>query len=335
MSNLIPVSSADEGGRLDHWLQKQYPQVPYGYWAKSCRKGQIRVDGKRVKGNERLQSGQVVRLPPESVLREASVLPPPAERQQDASLADLKNLESWIIHEDKDFVALNKPAGFAVQGGTSIKKHLDGILQVWGAHRGFSPHLVHRLDKDTSGIILIAKNEGSARRLCDAFKQHKIYKLYLAIATKVPHPLEGKIDKPLKKEGGMGKEKMRISKEGDRAITLYKVIQQAGKKASLMALAPLTGRTHQLRVHLESLGTPILGDGKYGGKEVLWEGFPKKLHLHAYALLIPQAKGFLFLKAEISPHIKQSLDQLGFYHEETFREAEEFLRGVAKHQAEY
>ncbi len=330
MSHLIPIAPENEGGRLDHWLQKLYPQVPYGYWAKACRKGQIRVDGKRVKGNERLKLGQIVRLPPKSVLQEASVLPPPDQRQKDASSEDIKNLESWIIYEDKDFVALNKPAGFAVQGGTNIKKHLDGVLQVWGDHKGFKPHLVHRLDKDTSGIILIAKNETSAKRLCEAFKQHAIYKLYLAIATKVPHPLEGKIDKPLKKEGGIGKEKMRISKEGDRAITLYKVIQQAGKIASLIALAPLTGRTHQLRVHLESLGTPILGDGKYGGKEVLWEGFPKKLHLHAYALLIPQPKGFLFLKADISPHIKQSLDQLGFYHEETLKEAEDFLKGIAK-----
>jgi 23S rRNA pseudouridine955/2504/2580 synthase len=330
MSNLISIGPENEGKRLDHWLQKLYPQVPYGYWAKACRKGQIRVDGKRVKGNERLQADQMVRLPPKNILQEASILPPPDQRQKDASSSDIKNLESWIIYENSDFVALNKPAGFAVQGGTKIKKHLDGILQVWGEHKGFTPHLVHRLDKDTSGIILIAKNEASARHLCDAFKQHKIYKLYLAITPKVPHPLEGKIDKPLKKEGGIGKEKMRISKEGDRAITLYKVIQQAGKIASLIALAPLTGRTHQLRVHLESLGTPILGDGKYGGKEVLWEGFPKKLHLHAYALLIPQSKGFLFLKATISPHIKQSLDQLGFYQTETFRDAEGFLRGVAK-----
>ena len=224
------------------------------------------------------------------------------------SLAAMTQIQHMIITQTKNWMALNKPAGLAVQGGTSTGKHIDGLLQ--SAYRdGVRPKLVHRLDKDTSGILLVAKNDETARHLSSAFQGHKLQKSYLALVLGQLPPL-GDIKVPLSKSGPMGKEKMSPDfEEGQFAHTKFKTLQRSGGNMSLMALQPMTGRTHQLRVHMLASKTPILGDGKYAGADAHpGADFARQLHLHAQFLRLPDGK---LIEAPLPNHMKAALSYLG------------------------
>lgn len=308
----VPASA--QGMRLDRWLHSLFPSVSFNGWSRLMRKGQVRLDGKRIKGNERLQGGEEVRVPPMGVL-DAMGPPEKVPAKKEVGMTDeiQRFFATAILHETPSYLALNKPAGLAVQGGTKTFKHLDGFLQAYGTKTGITYRLVHRLDRDTSGVILVAKTEEAARELARAFQQHRIHKFYVAITVKVPSPRSGTIKKPLSKmtEEGHSHEKMHVVAHGDPAATLYEVLENAGTKAALVGLSPLTGRTHQLRAHMHSIKTPILGDGKYGGADAHLPGFPKMVHLHAMAIAVPEGQKYRIIEAPLSSHMKESAERLG------------------------
>lgn len=296
------VTQTEVGQRLDRWFKQHYPAISFARLQKLLRTGQIRLDGKRVDGTERLELGQVLRIPPLNI----------EEKKPGTPLkVDLRWLNSLIIYKDDNIIAINKPTGLAVQGGTKTEYHLDGMLEHLKFKNPERPRLVHRIDKDTSGILLLARNAKTAKELAQWFKEGKIRKIYLALVVGVPKIKAGEVDAPLAKLTGAAKEKMGLAEEdGQKAITLYQVVDQAHKTACLLELEPKTGRTHQLRVHCALMETPILGDGKYGGTKAFMSGFSKQLHLHAYSLQLPGPKG-LIIKAEFPPHIKESVQTLG------------------------
>ena len=300
------VAAAEEGWRLDRWVRHHCPGLPHGTLQKLLRTGQFRVDGKRVEASDRLSSGQMVRVPPlpsvEAPAARAAVRP-----------EDERLIRSLVIHEDGRLLALNKPAGLAVQGGTGTTRHVDGMLDAL-AKGGERPRLVHRLDRDTSGLLVLARSGGAAKELMHAFQQHRVRKLYWAVLLRGPDRNEGIIDLPLAKRGGAGAERMAVAEEEDArwARTAFRVLARAGKVAAWVALLPLTGRTHQLRAHCAAIGAPILGDGKYGGKATHLADAPKGLMLHARELELPQPKGRpLRLVAEPPRPFKEALAWLG------------------------
>jgi len=285
----IEVLSDDEDVRLDRWFKRHYPELTHGRLQKLLRTGQVRVDGKRTKGNVRLHSGQMVRVPPMGQVPQESRPAKPSVSRED--IAFLKEL---ILHMDDDVIALNKPPGLAVQGGTGIKKSLDGILDGLRFDKPDRPKLVHRLDKDTSGVLLLARSTSAASKLATAFRSKTARKAYWAIVVGIPNPLAGRIDLALAKMPGKGGERMVANREeGKSAVTFFQVHEKAGRKAAWVILEPQTGRTHQLRVHMAEIGTPIHGDGKYGGAEAFLQGhgLSRKLHLHARAIRIPHPQG--------------------------------------------
>jgi 23S rRNA pseudouridine955/2504/2580 synthase len=312
--NIHLISWREEGMRFDRWLLKMFPEISYGQFAKLLRKGQIRLNGKRVEGNERLEKGASVRLPPASVLESMKTKDLQEPRFYKVSSREKEELKSWILYEDADMIIFNKPAGLAVQGGSGTHTHLDGLLTCLTEEGHEKPKLVHRLDKDTSGILIVAKHGKAASHLTEAFKTHRVKKLYWAITAGVPTPLQGEIYIPLRKQSGKYGEQMKPDyKEGDKAITYFTVLDHAGKTASLVALRPLTGRTHQLRVHMAETGTPIVGDGKYGGIGSFVDGLKKELHLHARFLEIPMLKGKVkSFTAPLPSLFQESLRNLGF-----------------------
>jgi 23S rRNA pseudouridine955/2504/2580 synthase len=302
------VAAAEEGWRFDRWVRHRFPGLPHGTLQKLLRTGQFRVDGKRVEAGDRVASGQTVRVPP---------LPPaqPVAARPSLRPEDERLIRSLVIHEDARLLALNKPAGLAVQGGTGTTRHVDGMLDAL-AKKGERPRLVHRLDRDTSGLLVLARSGAVAKELMHAFQQHRVRKLYWAILLKGPERDEGIIDLPLAKRGGAGAERMTVTDDeeadGRWARTAFRVLARAGKVAAWTALVPLTGRTHQLRAHCAAIGAPILGDGKYGGKAVHLAEAPKGLMLHARELELPQAKGRpLRLAAEPPRYFQQALGWLG------------------------
>ena len=298
------VPEKDAGLRLDRWFKANYPGVPFGHLSKLLRTGQIRLNGKRVKGAERLKAGDVIRIPP---IKEATrqTTKGPAISREDAEL-----VKSLILYEDDEMIALNKPAGLAVQGGSGTARHLDALLPALAAE---TPKLVHRLDKDTSGVLVVAKSRAAANRLARAFKSRACRKVYWALVAGVPKEPEGRIDLPLEKGEAGQREKMLVDEAGKKAVTYYKVLDTAGDKAAWVALAPETGRTHQLRAHMAAIGHAIVGDGKYGGKGAFLGGLSSKLHLHAAALMVPgegaKAKTF---RAPPPGHMQESFAVLGF-----------------------
>lgn len=305
----LDVGADDEAVRLDRWLRRILPDVPYGQLAKWLRTGQIRVEGKRAKPGQRLSEGQTVRLPPIN-LPDA---PPP--RVAAVAPADAADLQARILYRDDAIIALNKPSGLAVQGGSKTPRHLDGMLEALRFDAAEKPRLVHRLDKDTSGVLLLARNAATARQLTTQFRDHDVVKTYWALVVGVPSPSEGQIDLPLAKTSGQGGEKMRPAKEGGlSAITRYAIVDQAGQRAAWLTMNPLTGRTHQLRVHCTVLGTPIVGDGKYGGKEAFIAGLSNKLHLHARSVTFPHpiTGARMDIVAPLSDHCAESWATLGF-----------------------
>lgn len=326
--NIFYVACEADGMRLDKWLRTQFPTIPYTAWARFCRKGNVRLDGKRVTGSERLTQGQSVRVPPSDVLQKAMITVETIKAQP-LSLQAKKELESWIIYEDSEILCLNKPMGLAVQGGTKTVKHVDGLLSRWAMEKNFVPKLVHRLDRDTSGVLLVAKTDKAARDLGKLFKTHQIRKYYIAITIGVPSPLEGTIDAPLERGLRDNKERMVVSDRGLRAITHYRVLDKMGKKISVLGLAPVSGRTHQLRVHLEHINTPILGDPKYGGghSEIFTDSsLNKTLHLHSCLTIVPRAgKKPLVIEADFPLHFQTTFKTFGFSPSSILENLKEFI----------
>jgi 23S rRNA pseudouridine955/2504/2580 synthase len=286
------VAPEEAGWRLDRWVKEHFPGLPFVRLQKLLRTGQFRVDGRRPQPGQRLVAGQTVRVPP---LPEAAAEPPPAGPRPLAA-ADRAFVRGLVLYEDERLIALAKPPGLAVQGGTGTTRHLDALLEGL-ARGGERPRLVHRLDRDTSGVIVVARSAAAARELGFAFQQHRLRKLYWAILVKGPARNEGVIDLPLGKRGPPGREKVEPAGRGEEeesgrwARTEFKVLARAGKVATWVALQPRTGRTHQLRAHCAAIGAPILGDGKYGGKAAHPAGAPKGLMLHARELELPGPRG--------------------------------------------
>lgn len=310
----IEIRPDEAGWRFDRWARRHFPGLGFGQLQKLLRTGQFRLDGKRIEANTRLEQGQTVRVPPLG-----DMAPAPAEKPAGPRLGheDATFIRSLVIYEDEQVIAFNKPAGLAVQGGTGTVRHVDRLLDAF-TRKGERPRLVHRLDRDTSGLLLVARNAGVARELAFAFQQHRVRKLYWAILVKGPERNEGLIDLALAKGGGKGQERMyargedEAQEDAKQARTGFKVLSRAGKVAAWTALLPLTGRTHQLRAHCAAIGAPILGDGKYGGREAHPAGAPKGLMLHARELDLPHpAGGRLRLTAELPPAFAQALDWLG------------------------
>ncbi|MFT3986377.1 RluA family pseudouridine synthase [Aestuariivirga sp.] len=311
------VVSADEAGmRLDRWFKIHFPQVTFAYLNKLTRTGQVRVAGARAKTSSRLEVEQEIRVPPLAF----------DKRPADTPKADIKPLtrgerrlfDSLVIHEDRDVFVLNKPSGFAVQGGSKTHHHLDGLLMGLGVELGERPLLVHRLDRDTSGVIVVAKRRAVASALGKLFATRAVKKTYWAAVKGVPKPAQGKIDVALIKAKGPEGDRMRASGEGEeddeqRAVTHYCVIDKAGHVTAWVSLKPVTGRQHQLRAHMAHIGHPIFGDDKYHGDEDLPEGVPNRLHLHARRIVFPHPRGgTVDVSAPLPPHMLETWKLFGF-----------------------
>ncbi|HEV7371895.1 RluA family pseudouridine synthase [Arenibaculum sp.] len=319
------VVAADEADiRLDRWFKRHFPHLGHGHLERLLRTGQIRVDGKRAKANARLEPGQSVRVPPlgeEPEGRHAGDRPPDRLNRLKVSDAEARALLARVLWRDDDVIAFDKPAGLAVQGGTGTTKHLDAMLDLLRFDAAERPRLVHRLDKDTSGVLLLARTAFAASRLAEAFRGKTARKYYWAVTVGVPRPFQGRIDAPLAKETGpRGERVAHDEEEGRKAVSLYSVLEPAGKRAARVALWPLTGRTHQLRVHMAAIGTPILGDGKYGGAEAFIAGadLPRQLHLHAWRIIVPHPRGgrAIDVSAPLPAHMERTWGYFGFDREE-------------------
>lgn len=299
--------------RVDRWFRRHFPALKHGRLEKMLRTGQIRVDGGRVKASTRLVEGQTIRIPP---MQEEDRAARPTDRA-DVSPEDAAWIRSLVLYSDDDIIALNKPPGIAVQGGRKVARHIDGLLGALANEGDGRPKLVHRLDRDTSGVLLIARRADVAARLGEVFHSRRAKKTYWALVAGVPRPREGMINAPLAKQAdNQGRELMVVDLEaGKSATTDYEVIENAARRAAWLALHPHTGRTHQLRVHCAAIGTPILGDGKYGGAESRLDGVPRsdKLHLHAREITFPQpAGGDLTITAPLPKEMRKTWEFLGF-----------------------
>ena len=311
---LVAVSADDDDIRLDRWFRRRYPGLKHGALEKALRTGQIRVDGKRVKANIRLSAGQEVRVPPQA---SAPAVATPSHERRKLNPADAAFIQSLVIYMDDDVIALNKPPGLAVQGGTKTTRHVDAMLDGLRFDARERPKLVHRLDRDTSGVLLLARGAKAAAKLGKAFQGRTVRKIYWALVAGVPAMKEGRIDLPLgKRAGPRGERMMADDDEGKSAVSLYSLVETAGRTASWLALWPLTGRTHQLRVHCAIVEHPIVGDGKYGGEAAFLpgDGVARQLHLHARELRLPHpsGRGELHITADLPPHMAESWDLFGF-----------------------
>jgi 23S rRNA pseudouridine955/2504/2580 synthase len=306
--------TADESGlRVDRFLQARHPDLSFARIQRAIRKGEVRVDGKRVDAKVRLESGQTVRIPP---LR----LEPPQARTPGNAVDDktLEFLRSITLYEDSDVLVLNKPMGLAVQGGSGTTRHVDGMLGVMRDARGQRPRLVHRLDKDTAGCLLVAKTRFAAAALAKSFRSRSARKIYWALVAGVPKPRQGRISTFLAKEQREEESVMRIARHGEEgashAVTYYAVVDTAGPTLAWLSLKPVTGRTHQLRAHMAHIGHPIVGDAKYFAREN-WElpgGMQNRLHLLARRLAVPHPRGgTIDVTAPLPPHMQQSWNLLG------------------------
>lgn len=325
----VQVTGDDADMRVDRWFKKYYPGLGHGRLEKLLRTGQVRVDGKRVKASQRLEEGQFLRLPP---LGDRETSPPTADSRSSKhpriDEALLEKMRARILFMDDDVIALDKPPGIATQGGTGQKVHVDGMLDGLRFGRSERPRLVHRLDKDTSGILLIARSTAAARWLTAAFREKTARKIYWALVLGEVKPRIARIDIPISKLPGKAGEKMAVDYEqGQKALTDYEVVEQLGKRVAWLALSPVTGRTHQLRVHMMERQAPILGDGKYGGPEafLVAEGLSRKLHLHAREVEVKRPNGTLLkVVAPLPDHMVKAWEFFGFDPEagaEALREA--------------
>lgn len=298
----VKIKPEDDGIRLNRWFLKEYPSLTLGRLQKLLRTKQIKVDGKKAEANTRLSAGQELRLPPldnEKAIKNPAVV----------SKSDTDFIQSMVIFKDDNIIVLNKPSGLAVQGGTNTDRHIDGMLDALKFENSEKPKLVHRIDKDTSGILVLARNRRYAELLTKAFREHMLQKTYLVLAIGNLKNPEGEIKIALDKVG----EKMEPSDEGKKAVTRFKVLDTAGEKFTLLTAEPLTGRTHQIRAHMECAGCPILGDNKYFGQSR--KRFPElssKLHLHAYKIdLSPVYNKKLVVKAPLPDYFKNDIKFLG------------------------
>lgn len=312
------VTGEEDGMRLDRWFKEHYPGLSFGQLQKLMRTGQVRVDGKRAKTNSRVSKGQQVRIPPLATDEKSqNAAPKRAMPRVDDNDADF--LRSILLYEDKDIYVFNKPAGLAVQAGSGLTRHMDGMLEALTDKHGQKPRLVHRLDRDTSGVLVVARRRSIATALTKAFRERSTQKTYWALVRGVPKPKQARVSTYLAKYQAEDGDRMRIARHGDNgaqhAVTHYSVVDQVGQKLSWLTLKPVTGRTHQLRVHTAYMECPILGDPKYFNVEN-WEfpgGIQKKLHLHARRIRIPHPKGgILDVTAPLPPHMQQSWNLLGF-----------------------
>ncbi|WP_036282502.1 RluA family pseudouridine synthase [Methylocystis sp. ATCC 49242] len=323
------VTEDEAGMRVDRWFKRRYPTLALSHLAKICRKGEVRVDGKRVETSTRLEEGQKVRVPP---LR---IEAPEAPAVKRASPEDAQALKAMTLFEDKDVLVLNKPWGLATQGGSGQKRHVDGMLE--SLARGDSrPVLVHRLDRDTSGVLLVAKTRRMAADLGEIFRSRQAKKIYWALVEGVPKPAQGRVSLYLAKGAGMEKargggrdlEKMRVAKHGEadaqHSLTYYAIVDKVAPRCAWLSMKPLTGRTHQLRAHAEAIGHPIFGDPKYGRRpeddvrrrdplRAMPDGLERKLHLLARRLVLPHPRGgTLDVTAPLPPHMQKSWELFGF-----------------------
>lgn len=307
----LTVAPEDAEIRLDRWFKRHFPELGHGRLEKLLRTGQIRLDGRRAEAGDRIAAGQSVRVPPLPRNPPPPMPPKPVPKREDAEF-----LQRRVLHRDDELIVLDKPAGLAVQGGTGTTRHLDALLDALRFGAAERPRLVHRLDKDTSGVLILARSAAAAARLGAAFRGKSVRKIYWAAVVGAPKPRQGRIDQSLSKLPGPRGERMAPDDEnGERAITHYRTVAHAGERFAWLALEPVTGRTHQLRVHCVSLGTPILGDGKYGGTEAHPAGLPqpRKLHLHARAIALPRLRGgMLIVTAPLPAHMRETWTFLGF-----------------------
>ena len=323
----VRVAEGEGGQRLDRWLRRRAPQVSQGAVEKLCRKGEIRVDGGRVRANTRVEAGQDVRLPPLPEERG-----PAAPRREKVEAADAEMIRSRVIYRDDHILALDKPAGLASQGGSGQVRHVDGLGDALRFERDEQPRLVHRLDRDTSGVMIMARDRTTAAALSEAFRSRETRKVYWAAVAGVPHPRMGTVRYGLVKAGGAGSERMRAVHPDEvdavpgakRATTDYAVLQTLGQRASWVAMVPVTGRTHQLRAHMAEMGHPISGDGKYGGQAQenagdgwgagMGEEVGRRLHLHARSLRLthPISGARLHLTAPLPPHMARTWAMVGW-----------------------
>lgn len=309
------VSADEDGMRLDRWFKVHFPQVTFAYLNKLTRTGQVRVGAGRVKTNARLVKGQDIRVPPLDFDRRPADAPKEDVAPLTAKERQLFN--SMVIHEDRDLYVLNKPSGFAVQGGTKTHTHLDGLLMGLGVEFGERPLLVHRLDRDTSGVIVVAKRRAVASALGKMFATRVVKKTYWAVVKGIPSPAQGRIDVALIKARSEDGDRMRASKAGEEedekdAVTQYAVLGKSNG-VSWLSLKPQTGRQHQLRAHTAHIGTPILGDNKYGGDLDMPEGVANRLHLHARRIVFPHPReGIVDVTAILPQHMIDTFEKFGF-----------------------
>ena len=306
------VAPDDNDVRLDRWFKRHLPDIGFATISRWARTGQIRVDGKRADPADRVLTGQVVRVPPGGdapAIKGQRERKPLTPEQRDLAL-------DMVIRTTPSAFVLNKPPGLATQGGSGTFEHVDGLLDALAQESDPRPRLVHRLDKDTSGVLLIARTPGSAAAFSKHFSGRSARKIYWALVIGVPAIEDGLIELPLGKQPGSGGEKMMVdeSEHGQSARTRYRVIDHAGNRASWVELQPLTGRTHQLRVHMAAIGHPIVGDGKYGGPDAFLSGtISRKMHLHARRLVIPAPGGdTIDVTADLPDHFAASMASLGF-----------------------
>ena len=312
----LEVEPGEAGQRLDRWLRAKFPQLTQGRIEKMLRKGEVRLDGGRAKSSSRIDAHQMVRVPP---IPDGEA--PPPKPMRNISDADVKLIRSMVLFEDEHMIALNKPPGIPVQGGTGQSRHIDGMLGAL-AGDGDRPKLVHRIDKDTSGLLILARTGAAARALTGAFRSKAARKLYWAACVGVPKARKGTVAYALEKlPGPMGERmicidprEMNQHPHAKRSITDYAVVETAAKRACWIALRPVTGRTHQLRAHMAAINCPIIGDGKYGpsGEDAerrVTGAISNKLHLHARRIAVPHPDGsgrVVDLVAPIPEHMSHS-----------------------------
>lgn len=314
----IVITDADDGQRLDRWLKKHFSGASFGQMQKILRTGQVRVDGRRAKGDARLIKGQVVRIPPQ--LRGIGVV-----EREGVSPRDAAFIQSLVIYKDDDLIAINKPAGLATQGGSKVTRHVDGLLDALRYGYEERPHLVHRLDKDTSGVLLLARSTAAAREMGHIFAGRDIRKYYWAITVPAPHEAQGRIRSAIAKVEGRGGERMMAvdDESGKMALTMYHTVEALGDQIAWVAFWPRTGRTHQIRVHAAQIGCPLLGDGKYGfdeADELVFNSvlaspeMAKNLHLHARRLIFahPRTGKTVDITAPLEGAMKKTFAHLGF-----------------------
>jgi 23S rRNA pseudouridine955/2504/2580 synthase len=313
---MMEVGPEDSDLRLDRWFKRHFPELAHGRLEKLLRTGQVRVDGKRAQSGDRVVPGQSIRVPPLGKAPPRDDQPPSPRAAPQPTAREAAEIRACVLHRDQDVIVLNKPAGLAVQGGTNTNHHLDGLLDALRFDAPERPRLVHRLDKDTSGILLLARSGAAAAKLADAFRSKAARKTYFAVVVGLPKPARGRIDLALAKLPGRGGEKMAPDEEdGKAAVTYYTVVEHASTKAAFLALMPVTGRTHQLRAHCIALGTPIFGDGKYGGANAQIPGMPhsRALHLHASSIVLPHPNGgILRATAPLPAHMQATWRFFGF-----------------------